>query len=53
MDIELNADVLAQVVRYNASVPVSFLVITNGSYTYVYTKEGNGLQSLSALPAYE
>ena len=50
LDVELSADVLAQVVRYNASVPVSFLVITNGSYTYVYEKKLNALQALSFLP---
>lgn len=53
MDVELSADVLAQVVRYNASVPVSFLVITNGSYTYVYEKKLNALQALSFLPDFE
>ncbi|HEX4956773.1 MAG TPA: type I restriction enzyme HsdR N-terminal domain-containing protein [Lacibacter sp.] len=53
MDVELNADVLAQVIRYHAAVPVSFLVITNGSYTYVNAKEGNVLRSLSDLPGYE
>ncbi|MBS4066809.1 MAG: type I restriction enzyme HsdR N-terminal domain-containing protein [Chitinophagaceae bacterium] len=50
LDVELSADVLAQVVRYNTSVPVSFLVITNGSYTYVYEKKLNALQALSFLP---
>ena len=50
MDVALSEDVLAQVIRYNASVPVSFLVITNGSFTYAYEKSGTGLEEISLLP---
>jgi hypothetical protein len=33
MDVELTEKVVEQIVRYNISVPVPYLVITNGAYT--------------------
>jgi len=50
MEVELNEDVLQQVLRYNISVPVTFLVITNGSYTYAYEKTSGNLNALTTLP---
>lgn len=52
MEVQLTEEVLQQVLRYNISVPVEYLVITNGSYTYCYGKsnaliETDGLPSLS------
>lgn len=52
MEVELNADVLEQVLHYNASVPVSFLIITNGSYTYCYKRVGANLLLLDSLPGF-
>src|SRR6266700_1610992 len=51
MDIALTEDTLQQVLRYNISVPVQFLVITNGSYCAGYEKAGTSLSALSDLPA--
>ena len=48
----LTESVLQQVLRYNMSVPVSFLIITNGSYTYGWEKAGGGLRELNALPVF-
>ena len=50
MDIALNEDVLAQVLRYNISIPVQYLVITNGSYTYCYKRTQDQFQMLTDLP---
>jgi hypothetical protein len=52
MDIKLDEDVLQQVLRYNAAVPVMFLVITNGLYTFCYKKNNHKLESLDALPVF-
>jgi hypothetical protein len=52
MDVSLNDGVLQQVLRYNVAVPVSYLVITNGSSCFAYIKKNNQLQLLDALPAY-
>ena len=49
-EIKLDEEVLQQVLRYNISVPVKYIVITNGSYTHAWLKENNGLQPLNEIP---
>ena len=46
----LSDDVLQQVLRYNVSVPVKYLVITNGEATVVWGKEESGLKLLQQMP---
>ncbi|MEO8584396.1 MAG: type I restriction enzyme HsdR N-terminal domain-containing protein [Flavitalea sp.] len=53
MDIPLKTDVLDQVLRYNMSVPVRYLVITNGSYCMAFEKKGAVLVDLGELPEFE
>ena len=48
--VMLTEDVLQQVLRYNVSVPVKYLVITNGEVTVVWGKEGSGLELLLQMP---
>ena len=48
--ISLSEDVLQQVLRYNLSVPVEYIVITNGTSTMGWRKKGTDLHSLSSLP---
>ena len=48
--VPLSEEVLQQVLRYHLSLPVPFLVITNGSATIAWTKQGEGLMSLTQLP---
>lgn len=50
MDVELGADVLQQVLRYHAAIPVSFLVITNGLYTFCYQKSNRKLEAMNTFP---
>src|SRR5215470_11072759 len=38
--IQLNDATLHQVLRYNITVPVPYLVITNGHYTFAWEKKG-------------
>ena len=47
----LSDDVLQQVLRYNVSVPVKYLVITNGEATFVWEKKETGLELLHEMPA--
>ncbi|MEO6612832.1 MAG: type I restriction enzyme HsdR N-terminal domain-containing protein [Chitinophagaceae bacterium] len=49
--IKLDDAVLQQVLRYNISVPVNYLVITNGSLTYAWQRNGNNLELIDELPA--
>jgi len=47
--VQLNDEVLQQVLRYNISVPVEYIVITNGSTTIGWKKESQ-LKLLKELP---
>jgi hypothetical protein len=51
-EIVLDEKVLMQVLRYNISMPASFLVITNGHFTYAWEKIGSELQELQQMPAW-
>jgi len=50
--VPLNEEVIQQVLRYNISVPVNFMIITNGHYTYGWQKEGAGVKELNAMPVF-
>jgi hypothetical protein len=49
-EIKLNDAVLQQALRYNISVPVEFIVITNGNFTYGWQKTGGDLKLMNELP---
>jgi hypothetical protein len=49
-EVMLNEEVLQQVLRYNISVPVEFIVITNGNGTVGWKKEEGELKLLNELP---
>lgn len=51
--VALSEDVLQQVLRYNISVPVKYVVITNGATTIAWEKTAETLSLLSALPLFE
>ena len=48
--VVLNDAVLEQLLRYHLSIPVPFLVITNGKTTYGWQKINNDLKLLHRLP---
>jgi hypothetical protein len=49
-DILLDQSVLDQILRYNISTPVPFLIITNGDYTFGFNKENEQLTELQEFP---
>jgi hypothetical protein len=51
-EISLDQTVLDQVLRYNISIPVPYLVITNGATGYAWVRKGQGLTMLQDLPAF-
>ena len=51
--INLNDTVLQQALRYNLSLPVPFLVITNGQYTYGWEKIGVDLKLMAEMPSWK
>ncbi len=48
--VPLSEGVLQQVLRYNISVPVRYIVITNGNHTIGWKKEKGELQLLEEMP---
>jgi hypothetical protein len=49
--VELDENVLSQLLRYNISTPVSYMLITNGDHTMGWQKKGSELEELISLPA--
>ena len=52
-DVDLDDAVLHQLLRYNISVPVSFLIITNGRTTYGWEKMGIDLKLIQQMPLWK
>ena len=52
MKVKMDQPVLDQALRYNISVPVSYIVITNGSFTYGWKRDSE-FSPLENLPAME
>jgi hypothetical protein len=52
MEVELSEKVLEQIIRYHVSVPVPYIVITNGTYTYAWEKKKGRFISLDELPEF-
>ena len=50
MDVPLNKSVLDQALRYNMSLHVPYLVITNGSYCMAVLLKDNAMTEISTLP---
>ena len=48
-EIKLNEEVLQQALRYNISVPVQYIIITNGNTTFGWQRTDR-LEELSELP---
>jgi len=51
-EINLDQKVLDQVLRYNISVPVQYMVITNGEYSYAFERKEGELLMLKELPPF-
>jgi hypothetical protein len=52
MQVALTETVLRQALTYNMSLPVPYIVITNGLYTAAYSKQGSSLVALTKLPVW-
>lgn len=51
-EVELTQEVLDQAVRYNMVLNVKYLIITNGTKTYILKKEGSGYIFMNSVPQY-
>lgn len=52
-EIKLDDEVLQQALRYNISVPVKYIVITNGRFSYAWKKENDSLQLINEIPGWK
>jgi hypothetical protein len=52
-DVKLDDEVLQQVLRYNISVPVKFIVITNGNSSYGWERTKNELRVINEMPEWK
>ncbi len=50
MEITLDRKVLDQALRYNITLNVPFIIITNGAYCYAFESRNNQLEELLSLP---
>ena len=51
-EVELSQEVLDQAVRYNMVLDVKYIIITNGTKTYICGKQDGRYAFMSALPTY-
>ena len=49
-EIKLDEKVLEQILRYNISLPVEYIVITNGEMTYAWQRKNNSLDDIDEIP---
>lgn len=52
MEVEITTKTIEQIIRYNMSLPVQYLVVTNGSYCFAYERTGKSMNSLAEIPMY-
>lgn len=52
-EVELTQDVLDQAVRYNMVLDVKYMIITNGTRTYICRKGEMGYRFIDYVPVYE
>lgn len=50
MEVQLEERTLQQLLRYNISVPVEYLVITNGSHCFGWRKKQGDLEEIAEIP---
>lgn len=51
--VKLDDDVIQQALRYNISVPVQYIIITNGVQTFGWEKSGHDLRLIKELPGWK
>jgi hypothetical protein len=52
MNTGLKLPVLEQILRYNISMPVKYLVLTNGKKTIAFERSVNGIFEIEDLPVF-
>ena len=50
MNVPLDASVIEQVLRYNSTMQVPYLVITNGTYCFAFLNTEGQLEAVDSIP---
>ncbi|MFT3747615.1 MAG: type I restriction enzyme HsdR N-terminal domain-containing protein [Agriterribacter sp.] len=53
MDVDLSTKTIDQVLRYNISIPVNYLIITNGSYCFAFERANEKFAELYDIPLWK
>lgn len=53
MEVRIDDAVVHQILRYNLSVPVRYMTVTNGNTTYCFEKKTGRLEAIPNLPVWE
>lgn len=51
-EVELTGDVLDQAIRYNMALNVRYIMITNGTKTFIASKDGEWFSFMDKVPSY-
>lgn len=51
-EVELTQDVLDQAIRYNMVLDVRYMIITNGTRTFICKRQGEGFTFMDTVPTY-
>ncbi len=52
-DVEIDASVAEQALRYHGVLGVNYIFLTNGNNTYIYRKSGDGFENVRSFPTYK
>ena len=53
MDVALNNKTFDQILRYNISMPVQYLVVTNGAYCFAFERNNRKFNTLEKIPDWQ
>ena len=53
MSVDLSEKTIEQILRYHITLPASFLIITNGSYSYGFEKKTDQFFEMNKLPVFK
>jgi len=51
-EVEIDAEVARQALRYNAVLSVKFLFLTNGHHTHIFARDGAEFKPYPSVPTY-
>ena len=51
-EVKLTQDVLDQAIRYNMVLDVRYMIITNGTRTFICRRQGEGFTFMDTVPTY-